>query len=104
MTQAIVIKRWAFDGIVAEAQERANKYGWRLCNQFAEYRSWRHAYCDMVIFGTVEAETEKAYKLSLDYTNRANKSGTGFTMWLPKKAVVYMVDEEDFCVEDILCV
>lgn len=104
MTQAIVIKRWAYDSIFTQAQERANKYGWRLCDQFTEMRSWRHSYCDMVIYGTVEAETEKAYKLSLDYVNRVNKSGTGFTVWMPKKAVDYMVDEEDFCFHDAFCV
>ena len=102
MTQAIVIKRWAFNSIFSQAQERADKYGWHLCNHVAERRSWRAQYCDMVIYGTVEAETEKAYKLSLEYVNKAHKNGIGFTVWMPKKAVSYMVNEDEFMFEDCL--
>lgn len=96
-TYAIVIKKWAFETIFAQAQERANKYGWTLIATYDRDESWTHEWCDMALFGTIEQETEKAYKVGVAYINRHDKRGEGFTMWLPKKAVTYLIPEEDYC-------
>ena len=45
----------------------------------------------MLVKGFIVAESEKAYKVELDYTKLSDKERkvySGFTAWIPKKSII----------------
>lgn len=86
MTQhTFEIRWWIFE----EIENRANKYNWALDCEAGEETTY--SYKSMIVYGQIIGETEKAYKVSLNYTKWNDKAKTiyeGFIAWIPKKAIV----------------
>lgn len=93
------IKWWAFE----EISNRSGKYNWAIDCKAGEETTY--AYKTMFVNGSIVGETEKAYKVELDYIKLRDVKRTvytGFTAWLPKKAVVN-IDEyiDDITADDL---
>lgn len=85
MRTQLEIRWWIFEQI----ENRAGKYNWNLACLAGEETTY--SYKTMFVYGEIVAETEKAFKVSLDYTKGFNRESgilNGFMAWVPKKAIV----------------
>ena len=94
MKTALEIRWWIFE----EISNRASKYNWVI--ECEEGRTHSNGGCvvydSMIVGGEILKETEKAVQVALEYHKGYNSTiYTGFTAWIPKKAILNRLDEED---------
>ena len=94
MTQTTLEIRW---WIFEEISNRAGKYNWALDCKAGEETTY--SYKSMFVNGNIVGESEKAFKVELDYIKLYDKERTvynGFTAWIPKKAILSSETRRDY--------
>ena len=102
MTQTTLEIRW---WIFEEISNRAGKYNWALDCKAGEETTY--SYKSMFVNGNIVGESEKAFKVELDYIKLYDKERTvynGFTAWIPKKAILSREDVDNGEEEDVAVV